>query len=367
MNTRFLILGSGKMAKDIGSFFLKNGCRVSWATRSEERIPKMEKYIERIARRIFGKPSDIVLSDRASVHLLQDKTIERPDTIIESTEEILSVKKEAIESVRRIIDGNVRLFSNSSSFLPTQIDENCIGTHFFYPIEPTRFLEIILPVHCKNKTRKLLIEWAGKFNLHFQIQKDNNAFLANRLLLPLQAEAVRAIQNGFDPDFIDSCSKTSCFQMGQLSLMDSIGLDTVFCSIQNYTSRISEKQAGDYKALLTALSQMLDSGKKGNKVNDGFLCGADTPWPKREIEQKHKAQFEELFTALFLNSCATAIERGQAEIRDIDQILERVAQSKYSFTQLEHQGKKYKSLLNRLHNQTGLSYFRSSSARSQKG
>ena len=359
MSPQLLIIGTGKMAKDIGSFFLKNGCHVSWLTRSTERINPMEKFIKRISRRIFSETS---ISDipKAGVYLLDDENIKQPDFIIESTEEALSVKVAAIDKIRHFLNRDAWLCSNSSSLLPSQIDMHCIGTHFFHPIQKNRFFELIMPGHIKPDSVRTTTELFERFNLESHLQNENNAFLSNRLLLPLQTEAVRAVVTGYPASIVDECSNLSCFHAGQLFLMDSIGLDVIFYSVQNYVSRMTSDKADEYTILLETLSQMLDAGKTGNKANDGFLCGAPLPYPQIDVKDSDREQLGNLFEATFLNSCCNAIETRQTKKNEIDLILKHAFQSKYSLDRINSQNRNYRSLLIRLHKKRGLSYFRPS-------
>ena len=46
-----MILGSGKMARNIGAFFLQQGYAVTWMTGGENRVADLEKHVHKVIRR----------------------------------------------------------------------------------------------------------------------------------------------------------------------------------------------------------------------------------------------------------------------------------------------------------------------------
>ncbi|MBN1406714.1 MAG: hypothetical protein JW956_02935, partial [Calditrichaceae bacterium] len=207
------------MARNIGLFFIRNDCRVSWISRNSSRAEsfrnQLVKDIRRLAMVMDKQPEDFNTTVAETSNIPQKKY----DLIFESIEEDLVQKQKIIQDVQPHLTSDTILASNSSSILPVQIHEAMIGLHFFYPVELTGLLEVITNPNLSDNKIQGIIGQFNSWGINTIIQDEHNAFAVNRLLLPMQAEIFRLLQAGYPADIINECSKSDQIKIGQLELM----------------------------------------------------------------------------------------------------------------------------------------------------
>lgn len=362
-----MILGTGKMARNIGAHLLRNRYAIVWVSRSEERLEQVKKHVGRVTKRLArldptGASAEsptlknrFVRADRAREH--------RTDVIIETTSESLSTKRSLIETCALDNQKDALWLTNSSSLLPTAIGAGFLGMHFFYPIELTGFVEIVIP-ETRRAQGERAVALANSLNLHYVTQSESNAFAANRLLLPLQSEMIKAIERGIAPEIVNRCSMSNLLPLGQLQLMDVVGLDTILSSVQNYRAQMVPKSAEDFSGLERVLRGFVEEGRTGQKANNGLLAGGlasfdpdvSAPYPGQERELARRLHL------VFLNTCLEFIDSKQLTRRDLDTILARVMQAEEDLeTACQRENPSDAAgMLSRWYEETGTHYLRPS-------
>lgn len=316
-----LILGTGKMARNIGLFFLRNGCRVSWTSRDSARIESFASRIQKDIRRLT-LILDKTINDFSS-HICEISKIPKLkyDLILESINEDLTQKQEVIEYVIPFLESDTILASNSSSILPDQSHESAIGLHFFYPIELTGLVEVITNKYIHSEKITTLINKLKSWGIYPIHQNKHNAFAVNRLLLPMQAEAFRLLYNGYPPDLVNDSSKSDLLAVGQLDLMDNIGLDVLLPAIKNYISRMSDEDQNKFDPLIDGLDVLIEKGKFGKKNRDGILIGDSLPWQSIDLLPEKSDQLKERFSDIFINTCHCFVKENQLKKVELDHVL----------------------------------------------
>jgi 3-hydroxyacyl-CoA dehydrogenase len=251
------------------------------------------------------------------------------------------------------------LLSNSSSILPAQIHADCVGLHLFYPVETTGIAELVMPEHEPVGAREAVRRIAEACALELIVQNESRAFAANRLLLPMQAEACRNVMAGCEPAVVDSATQSSMLAIGVLALMDSVGLDVVLPAARNYVSRMTALQAEAHAPLVQCLEVMVRGGKLGNKNKDGFLVGQPAPWTASQA-QTRSAQ---AFRLLMMNACASALDDGLLDARELALVLSSLYGSTETLDDASSAADVAQAgrLLGELYLETGLCYFRPAS------
>lgn len=316
-----LILGTGKMARNIGLYFLKNDCHVSWVSRDSSRAElfsnQLKKDIRRLALVLDKQPDDFKTYVNEISNILKKKY----DLILESIEENLTHKKEVIQTVKSLLTSDTILASNSSSFLPSQIHRSVIGLHFFYPVELIGLLEIITNSNIKMEKIQGLVDQFKSWDINTIVQAEHNAFAVNRLLLPVQAESFRLLQEGYPAEMINECSKSDQIKIGQLELMDSIGLDVLLPAIKNYVSRMPLNEQRNYDGLLEGLNILVQKGNLGKKNKNGIMMGNPLPWEKVNSLSEQSDQIKKIFSDLFRNTCQHFINGRQIGKNDLNTVV----------------------------------------------
>ena len=197
------------------------------------------------------------------------------DLVVEAVFENLDVKKEVFGELDKICPAHAILASNTSAIPISSIaaatgrPDKVVGTHFFSPVPLMRLCEIIRGLQTSDETLKAVEGWAhsvGKETV--LVRKDHAGFIANRLYLPMAAEAARMLEAGVaSPEDIDKAMRLGYnLPMGPLELADMTGIDVLFnacLAIYNDT--------GDPKYTPPPLMRrMVAAGLLGRKTGKGY-------------------------------------------------------------------------------------------------
>ncbi len=323
---RILIAGSGKTALDIGFYFLEQDHKIHWVTGSQEQHTKVEKQIAKYQKRqrLFSAAPDKQVT--ANCSLLDCLDLPAVDVVIETSSEILIKKQQLLASLEKFVTPETLLFSNSSSFLPQTIFPHCLGAHFLFPLLLTNLLELIVPPGCSSEKRNQSIHFFRENNLDIITQDSKNGFIINRLLLPLQAECCKAIQQGIPLSTIDEASKCGVFPLGQLSLIDRVGLDIVHSAALQYTCLIEPEDLSNHEIMLETIGRLVQLGKRGKKNKDGLLMGQSLPWVEKPQAETSPAELSSLFFQKLQTRCIQALEREEITPDELTTVFTRVYQ-----------------------------------------
>lgn len=278
MNSPVLILGTGKMARNIGSCFLAHGHAVTWYSEHAGHLAECEEYIAKVVRRLKRNGDEVPEVAFVGAGGMES---DAPYLLIEATHESIDKKRKVLAAFRNLlgVPGTV-LLSTSSSLLPDDIHPDCIGCHFFHPVELTGMVELILPDSVGEAAGATIKTVLSGLRLSIIEQTVRNAFAINRLLLPLQNEVFRLLIAGYEPREIDDASASPYCPLGQCSFMDMVGIDTIYASVVNYLSRMPASEQAGYAHLRDGLRQMVAANKYGRKNGNGICIGEPLAWQR---------------------------------------------------------------------------------------
>jgi 3-hydroxybutyryl-CoA dehydrogenase len=360
MRRHVLVAGTGKMGLDGGLFFLRRGWRVTWLSGDPGR---RDEFTRRIARETLRlAPADPGAEGAARVLLIDDAGDfgeSAPELFLEAVREDLARKRRVMSRIAPLLPEGTLLATTSSSILPAEINPRCLGAHGFFPLEITRLVEAVAPRDGGGREFQALLRILRGAGLQAIVQAPSNAFAVNRLLLPLQAEAVRALREGWPAAVVDGASATPLVPFGQLSLMDAVGLDVIAPAVENYLRRMSPGMAQDYAELGGTLRELIALGKRGRKNRDGFLSGAPLPWADGARSREAAAGLARDFRALAANTCARAVESGDLGAGELDIALSSLFAGAVTLEEEQRclRGSGSAERLARLYRATGRSYF----------
>ncbi|MFP4417685.1 MAG: 3-hydroxyacyl-CoA dehydrogenase NAD-binding domain-containing protein [Chitinispirillaceae bacterium] len=307
-----VLAGSGKIASNIGISLLQKGHSVCWYAGSEQTRRKLESKVNKRTGTLHRR--GLLEADTADVSFLlyTDVCRRQADLVIEATSEKLTKKKIVMQHVRRMY-GDIPAVSTSSSILPSEIGFDVHGMHCFYPVDLIRCVEYI-PCSGSREANQTL-KTVESLGFHPVLQNEQTAFAANRILLPLQAEAIRLLKRGLGFRQVDSLSENALIAGGQLSLMRSIGSKLLCECIPRYCARMEPNERDDYDELLSVLRQEV-SGGIGELLTEE---NAGTWHP----DESGMEQIRQLFVALITLSCIREIDRG-LDVAALDMLLSQV-------------------------------------------
>jgi len=142
------------------------------------------------------------------------------------------------------------------------------GLHFFNPVPAMKLVEVVRTV----RTSKTTIEAARDFIVSLGKEpvaaKDTSGFIVNRLLVPYLLDAIRTLEAGAaSVEDMDRAMRLGCgYPMGPFTLLDYIGLDTVYFIANIMFEEFRETRY----APPPLLRQMVQAGLYGKKSGSGF-------------------------------------------------------------------------------------------------
>lgn len=159
MGASVLIAGSGKIARDAGMYFLKQGNVVSWVSRSETCLFDLQGYVNGAVHAFLAQSRGSVRSLSASFFLYDELAHDTFDVIIECTNETLIDKKDIASRLAERIGAEGVFATTSLSIPPSDIHPACVGLRVRFPLELLKSAE---PVFQKNTTasqKKKLVDF----------------------------------------------------------------------------------------------------------------------------------------------------------------------------------------------------------------
>jgi 3-hydroxybutyryl-CoA dehydrogenase len=143
------------------------------------------------------------------------------------------------------------------------------GMHFFSPVPVMPLVELIRGGATDDATTGAVRSLAAELGKQVIVSADRPGFIVNRILMPLLAEAMRALEEGIGTaEDIDAGARVGLnHPMGPLALADFIGLDVVLGIM-----RVLHGDLGDERFRPPRiLEELVEAGKLGQKSGAGFF------------------------------------------------------------------------------------------------
>ncbi len=361
------VIGTGKMARDLGLFLWSKGYAVTWLSRDPDRLGDLERYVSKKTRRLAALLDGEIGPATCRFALLDANDLPIADIVLESGAEDPDVKRAAIAAVAPCLRRETLVLSNSSSILPETISDRAVGMHFFYPVALCGYVELIFPAGCPARVRAGTEKLAGDLGLAYMVQGPREAFALNRLLLPLMAEVFRQLCLGHDIRALDDASRSPLLPKGQVAVMDDIGYDILAPAVARYLDRMPTDSARDYRHFRESLSSLTRAGYLGKKnkhpllKSDPAVIRERLPRPGRSTPAVDLPELSRCLSHLFLNTFfSLADAAGHCTEPALAEALEAVFGAETSPRQLlEAEGERaVRDSLEAQFEATGLSYFR---------
>jgi 3-hydroxybutyryl-CoA dehydrogenase len=203
--------------------------------------------------------------------------VEEADLVVEAVFEDEEVKRALWAELDGLAPGRAIFASNTSSIsidrlaaalAPGRRQAFC-GMHFFSPVPVMPLVELIRGSATDEATVAAVRALAGDVGKQVIVSADRPGFIVNRILMPLLAEAIRALEEGIGTaEDIDTGARVGLnHPMGPLALADFIGLDVVLGVLQ-----VLQADLGDPRfAPPPTLRNLVTAGKLGQKTGEGFF------------------------------------------------------------------------------------------------
>jgi 3-hydroxybutyryl-CoA dehydrogenase len=196
------------------------------------------------------------------------------DLVIEAAIENLEVKKRIFSSVDRVCPEHTLLATNTSVLsvidmaMETGRPEKVLGLHFMNPVAAMPLVEIVRTIVTAEETIMGGREFCESLGKKYIIARDTPGFIINGLLTPFLLNAVRMLENRVaTKEDIDAGIKFGLnHPMGPLTLLDLIGIDTVYFGASAQYEEFKDPQY----APPPLMRKMVTAGLLGRKTGKGF-------------------------------------------------------------------------------------------------
>lgn len=197
------------------------------------------------------------------------------DLVVEAVYEDISLKSQIFEQLSHCVSENTVLGTNTSAISVTGIAScashpgRVVGIHFFNPVALLKVVEVIRGIETSDeavKTARKFVESLGKKVI--VVNRDVPGFLLNRINLPSNLEAMRAVEQGIGSiqDIDEGVKLAFGRPMGIFELGDLVGLDVTMAACDAIYA-----ETKDPKYLPPViLRRMVKAGRLGKKVGKGW-------------------------------------------------------------------------------------------------
>lgn len=229
------VIGAGTMGGGIAMNFLSADMPVTIVEMAQEPLERgvatIRKNYEATAAkgRMTGEQVEramALLTPSLTLDVLADC-----DLIIEAVYESMDIKKELFIKLDRIAKAGAVLASNTS-FLDindmaavTNRREDVVGLHFFSPANVMKLLEVVRGTWTADDVLATAMGLARRIGKVPVVSGVCHGFIANRMLMPRQDEAVKLLMEGAMPHQIDKVHVDFGMPMGPFQMADLAGLD----------------------------------------------------------------------------------------------------------------------------------------------
>ncbi|MDI6873959.1 3-hydroxyacyl-CoA dehydrogenase [Candidatus Solincola sp.] len=330
------VLGAGFMGNGIAQVASFAGYPVTMCDVSEERLEaglqairsSLEKFLAK--GKITEGQAEATL---AGIHLTtRMEDAREADLVVEAIPEDLELKKHAFAELDRLCPPHAILASNTSAIPITSLasatsrPERVVGLHFFGPVPLLRLVEVIRGLLTSEETMRNAEEWARSLGKEtVLVLKDHAGFVANRVNIPTNIEAVRMIEEGFaTPEEIDRATGGYEAGVGPMQIIDNAGLDVGYRA----ALAIYEDTRDPRFLPPPLLKRMVEAGLLGRKAGRGFY---DYSTGKRvsyfpavrsgESEEERNLRMQTVLNHLLIPAILEAVavvEAGVATPEDVD-------------------------------------------------
>ena len=276
------VVGAGLMGHGISLVSSFNGIEVILLDKTKE-LAKLG--LQRINNIIKNKIDRKEISSNESekilrlIELTDDFSLLKDcDLIIEAVFEDEKLKVDIIKNIKKTINDDVILSSNTSS-IPISIlakystyPKNFIGIHFFSPVHKMKLVEIIKTKDTSSQTIAKVFDFISQIKKIPIVVNDGPGFYTTRVFMRYVMEGMALLYEGCSPIFIETIGKKAGFPVGPLTVLDEIGLKVAFKIRSENKKSLNKRMMDSFDgAWDNILHEMINEfGRFGRSNKKGF-------------------------------------------------------------------------------------------------
>ena len=260
-----IVLGSGIMGRQVAALMSLLDFNVTVFSRKNyiEEVSKNKKKLSRLLKIKYNE-NDIHYNN------LEEK-YNQDSLIIECLSENLELKKKFFEKFKHIKFG---YYTNSSSFVSSEISETTGLLHFFNPIN-LKILEVLKPSKTNVKNDLVydaILERLKNINFKIFKVKPNRGFLGNSIIFFQISNFFYIYEKlKYNKDEILNLSKELEINLDLLNIIDLVGVDTCLNIMKNLNEKDNRFYVPDLFSV--ALEKNILGKKNKTSIKDLFADG----------------------------------------------------------------------------------------------
>jgi len=272
------VVGCGIMGSGITQVCAQSGYQVVVLEVNEDLLKKGLRSIDGVLGRSVSKgklspqDKDSILARIKGTTQIGD--FSDCDLVIEAAPEVLEIKKNIFKQLDSVCPEHCILATNTSVLSITDMaavtkrPDKVLGTHFANPVPVMKILEMVRTIATSDETVATVRAVGESFGKRIVIAKDAPGFVSNRILTPFLLNAVRMLEEGAaTKEDIDALHTEGLgHPMGPLTLLDLIGIETVFRGASAIYEELKDPQYNPP----TLMRKMVAMGWHGRKTGKGF-------------------------------------------------------------------------------------------------
>lgn len=275
---RIAVMGAGLMGTGIAQVVAIGGCSVSIRDIAADFLSKSKNRIEKKLKELVDKGK---LSEQEAKNVWSRMTfvediktaVADADFIIEAVPEKLELKRKVFSEMDKIAKPSAIFASNTSELSigslasSTHRPKQVIGTHWFFPPQVMKLIEVIVTPETSLETLETTVAFCKKIGKETVVCKDAQGFITSRAISALIAECIRIYEEGIASiEDIDKAMRLGFnHPIGPFQLIDMSGLDVVYQALEGLT-----KVYGDRFKPGQKMAELVDTGHLGQKTGKGF-------------------------------------------------------------------------------------------------
>jgi 3-hydroxybutyryl-CoA dehydrogenase len=278
---KITIIGSGSMGTQVAIQCALFGYETAVYARSGKSKKKAEdqinKYFDIInSTKKFKEEKQSAAKGRLQASLNFEDIVSNADIIIESSVELVEVKKEIFKKISSVCRPNAIVVTNTSTFIPSMFldsmkyPERFAALHFHSYVWSSTIVDVMPHQGTSENTMTVLQKFAGKIGqIPIIMKKESHNYVFNSIMTEINKAALTLVVNDISTikDIDLAWRGILKMSVGPFGLMDMIGIDTIYHVNKYWAEKNNDEQL---KKNSKFLENYISEGKLGMKAGEGF-------------------------------------------------------------------------------------------------
>lgn len=272
------VIGAGLMGSGIAQVVAQAGFGVTVRDVSDAVLENARAIIEKKLNRAVSKgklEKQEVQTILARLRFTTDlpEALMDAQYVIEAVPENLELKRQIFAEIDRLATDGAILATNTSELSIASIagvtnrPDRVIGTHWFFPPQVMKLIEVVTADETSPGTLEVTLEFCAALGKETVVCKDAQGFITSRAISAMIAECLRIHEEGIASiEDIDKAMRLGFnHPIGPFQLIDMSGVDVVFHALEGLT-----REYGDRFKPSGKMGQLVEQKNLGQKTGKGF-------------------------------------------------------------------------------------------------